>query len=68
MYGPSPELFDKFTKRTLTADDWAALRLPRHALHAAKLSLTHPKTLAPVSFESPLPDDLIAFLKNGSEF
>ncbi len=33
MYGPNPEYFDRFTKKTLDAEAWAMLRLPRHALH-----------------------------------
>jgi 23S rRNA pseudouridine1911/1915/1917 synthase len=35
-------------------------RLSRQALHAASLSLVHPRTGAPLSFTSPLPDDLRA--------
>jgi 23S rRNA pseudouridine1911/1915/1917 synthase len=49
---------------------WKALRdperralfasLPRLALHAAKLTLTHPVTGKPLSFSAPLPDDVAA--------
>jgi len=35
----------------------AAVTLGRHALHAARLSLPHPATRAPLTFESPLPPD-----------
>jgi 23S rRNA pseudouridine1911/1915/1917 synthase len=35
---------------------------PRMALHATKLGLAHPRTGAPLSFESPWPDDLKAWL------
>jgi 23S rRNA pseudouridine1911/1915/1917 synthase len=38
-----------------TADD---LVLKRHALHARRLELRHPKTDEPLCFEAPLPDDL----------
>ncbi|MDO8583002.1 MAG: RluA family pseudouridine synthase [bacterium] len=37
--------------------------LPRVFLHAAKISFNHPKTNAPLSLESPLPEDLDGFLK-----
>ena len=36
--------------------------LPRHFLHAAKISLNHPKTGEKIAFESPLPADLANFL------
>lgn len=36
--------------------------LQRPALHAARLAFTHPKTGARLSFESPLPDDLMTLL------
>jgi 23S rRNA pseudouridine1911/1915/1917 synthase len=37
-------------------------RPPRMALHAAVLGFAHPRTGAPLRFESPLPDDLAAWL------
>jgi 23S rRNA pseudouridine1911/1915/1917 synthase len=61
MYGADPGYFDRFTKHCLEPEAWAKLRLPRHALHAAKISFDHPGTRAKVSFESPLPQDLLAF-------
>ncbi len=36
--------------------------LPRVFLHASKISFTHPETNKPLSFESPLPEDLKRFL------
>lgn len=38
-------------------------RAPRLALHAAILGFTHPATKERVRFESPLPDDLAAYLE-----
>jgi 23S rRNA pseudouridine1911/1915/1917 synthase len=38
-------------------------RLPRHALHAARLIFPHPATRQAVMVESPLPDDLLAYMK-----
>jgi 23S rRNA-/tRNA-specific pseudouridylate synthase len=37
--------------------------LPRHALHAARLSFPHPETKEMITVESPLPDDLSDYLK-----
>jgi 23S rRNA pseudouridine1911/1915/1917 synthase len=61
IYGPDELIFDRFTRRALTEEDRALLRLPRHALHAWRLALPHPRTREPVSLEVPLPDDLRAF-------
>lgn len=62
MYGPDENYFDRFTKHTLEAEAWDRLRLPRHALHAARISFAHPGTGAPLVFDAPLPADLAAFL------
>jgi 23S rRNA pseudouridine1911/1915/1917 synthase len=61
IYGPDPGYFDRFSKRCLEPEAWARLRLPRHALHAARLAFPHPATGAPLVFESPLPPDLFDF-------
>ena len=61
IYGPDPGYFDRFSKRCLEPEAWARLRLPRHALHAARLAFPHPATGAPLAFESPLPPDLSDF-------
>ena len=62
MYGPDPDYFDRFTKKTLDEAAWARLRLPRHALHAAALSFVHPGTKVAVRFEAPLANDLQQFV------
>jgi 23S rRNA pseudouridine1911/1915/1917 synthase len=41
----------------------ASLRPPRMALHARLLAFDHPRTGEPMRFESPLPDDLSAWLE-----
>ncbi len=61
IYGPDELIFDRFTRRELTDDDRALLRLARHALHAWRLELPHPATREPVRLEAPLPEDLRAF-------
>lgn len=37
----------------------SSLKAPRQMLHAAKLSFTHPGSKEPVSFEAPLPQDIV---------
>ncbi len=61
IYGPDEMIFDRFTRREMTDGDRARLRLPRHALHAWRLELPHPRTREPVSLEAGLPPDLRAF-------
>ena len=61
IYGPDEAIFDRFTRREMTAADQERLRLPRHALHAWRLELPHPETRTPLLLEAPLPDDLRAF-------
>lgn len=62
MYGPDQGYFDRFSKHCLEPEAWEKLRLPRHALHAARIRFPHPVTRAEVEFESPLPQDLREFL------
>jgi 23S rRNA pseudouridine1911/1915/1917 synthase len=52
-----------FERETLSAERWAALIHPRHALHAAALTFEHPVTGKPISVESELPRDLSDFLR-----
>lgn len=56
-------VFLRFIDKALTDEDRAMLRLPRHALHAAGLSLRHPTTGETMTFESPLPSELTEFLE-----
>ncbi len=61
IYGPDETIFDRFTRRELTDDDRARLRLPRQALHAWRLALPHPRTGDEIALEAPLADDLRVF-------
>jgi 23S rRNA pseudouridine1911/1915/1917 synthase len=61
IYGPDEGYFDRFSRRCLEPEAWERLRLPRHALHAARLTLPHPGTGQAISFESELPADLREF-------
>jgi 23S rRNA pseudouridine1911/1915/1917 synthase len=70
LYGPSEDIFLRLAEsggspapegefdELVTAQERAALRLSRQALHAATLSFAHPQTKAALHFESPLPRDI----------
>ena len=62
IYGPDEGYFDRFSKHCLEPEAWERLRLPRHALHAARIVFDHPGTGEALAFESPLPEDLAGFL------
>ncbi|GAC1352956.1 MAG: hypothetical protein NVS3B20_11550 [Polyangiales bacterium] len=61
LYGPDDELFGRGADFTLTAADLEQLELPRHALHAHRLSLPHPHREGRIEIVSPLPADLQTF-------
>ncbi len=61
LYGHDESAFARAADGELTAEDLELLEIPRHALHAAALSLAHPITGAPLSIEAPLPADMRAF-------
>jgi 23S rRNA pseudouridine1911/1915/1917 synthase len=63
LYGPDETCFARGADGELTEADLTMLELPRHALHAARLSLAHPMTGAPLVMEAPLPADLRDFWK-----
>ena len=58
LYGPDDGLFAKAIDGELTAEEAALLELPRHALHAWQLELTHPMTGEPLLIEASLPREL----------
>lgn len=61
LYGHDESAFARAADGELTAIDLELLEIPRHALHAAALSLAHPITGAPLAIEAPLPEDMRAF-------
>ena len=61
IYGSDEMIFDRFTRREMSDADHARLRLPRHALHAWRLTLPHPETGERLSLEAALPPDLQGF-------
>ncbi len=61
LYGPDDTMFARSADGKLTDEDRALLELPRHALHAAKLSLRHPISGEDLVLEAPLPTDMADF-------
>ncbi len=64
LYQAGEQAFMDYCDGGLT-DELLALfdGLPRHALHAARLIFPHPVSRQPITVESPLPEDLVAYLK-----
>lgn len=64
LYGPgAQDLFFEVIEHGMTEASRAALGHHRHALHAHRLELDHPRTGERCAFESPLPDDLVELLR-----
>ncbi len=64
LYRASERQFMAFCDGGLTPELLAAFDgLPRHALHAHRLTFPHPRTGAPITVESPLPADLVAYVE-----
>lgn len=62
LYGVEEQLFLRFQEDRLSEADHALLRLPRQALHAASLRLTHPASGRELEFSAPLPLALSALM------
>lgn len=58
MYGPDPGLFLEYIESGPDPEILARAGAPRHFLHAASVSLSHPLTGDPLTVESPLPQDM----------
>ena len=63
LYGASEALFMRACEEGVTDELLACFDgLPRHALHAHRLSFPHPVTKQTVTVESPLPADITAYI------
>ncbi|HXI60014.1 MAG TPA: RluA family pseudouridine synthase [Polyangia bacterium] len=63
LYGASERLFMRSCDEGLTAELLAEFDgLPRHALHAHRLTFPHPTTRQSMTIESPLPRDLVDYM------
>ena len=67
LYGLDEDLFLAYYEDRLNARALAELRLPRQALHAARIRIRHPAKDRPLEVRSPLPDDLEQFLEENPE-
>jgi 23S rRNA pseudouridine1911/1915/1917 synthase len=63
VYGLDEEFFLAYYEERLDAELLRRLILPRQALHAARLVVTHPKKKTPLEVEAPLPADLREFVE-----
>ena len=64
LYGGGEEAFMDYCDHGLTPELLGRFDgLPRHALHAARLTFPHPRTREPVTVESPLPADLARYME-----
>lgn len=61
LYGPDPQWYLRQISQGWTPEAAAALLLPRHALHSARLGLTLPDQ-APLEWQAPLPPEWHPFL------
>jgi 23S rRNA pseudouridine1911/1915/1917 synthase len=59
IYGPDERLYLEFIEQGVTDEMLGKLVLPRHALHAARVTLRQPT----VSFEAPVPEDMATFIE-----
>lgn len=68
IYGVDDTLFLRFREDKLSDSDWERLRMKRQALHAAELTLLHPRHQEPVTYNAPLPDDMNGLLKGSASY
>ncbi|MDT8391187.1 MAG: RluA family pseudouridine synthase [Lentisphaeria bacterium] len=64
IYGVDETVFLRFIDGGQTAADKISTRLPRQALHAARLVMRHPVTGCLSEWRAPLPDDMLTLIKN----
>ncbi|HUK83683.1 MAG TPA: RluA family pseudouridine synthase [Verrucomicrobiae bacterium] len=62
IYGLDETLYLLFIEQGMTDELLERLLLPRHALHAAQVTLRHPQAQQECFFEAPLPDDMETFI------
>ncbi len=62
IYGRDERIFIRFTQNQVTTEDWAKLRLTRHALHASEMEFPHPLKKKNMKLFSPIPVDMRNFV------
>jgi 23S rRNA pseudouridine1911/1915/1917 synthase len=63
IYGSDETLYLQFIEKGVTNEMLDKLLLPRHALHAERVSFRHPTAQQTCTFEAPLPEDMETFIK-----
>ncbi len=63
IYGPNEQWYLKFIEDGVTEEMLTQLLLPRHALHAAAVTLTQPTTQQRCRWEASLPADMRRFIE-----
>jgi len=59
LYTHGDDAFIRFCDEGLVPDLATKFVLPRHALHAARVTFPHPASLAPITADAPLPADMM---------
>lgn len=67
IYGVPPAILRESLRDAASPRVAAHLLLPRHALHAARVTLLHPTSRSLLEIEAPLPADMAAFIESGRE-
>jgi 23S rRNA pseudouridine1911/1915/1917 synthase len=63
IYGPDERLYLEFIEKGVTKEMLEKLLMPRHALHAAAVTVRHPSSQERVCFRAPLPADMGQFIE-----
>ena len=63
VYGPDERLYLEFIENGVTPAMLEKLLLPRHALHAAAVTVRLPSTQERVTFRAALPADMARFIE-----
>jgi 23S rRNA pseudouridine1911/1915/1917 synthase len=66
LYAHGDDAFREFCDKGLSDEMLKDFLLPRHALHAARIELPHPRTSLKMVVESPMPEDMADFLAHHS--
>jgi 23S rRNA pseudouridine1911/1915/1917 synthase len=66
IYGSDETLYLQFIEKGVTNEMLEKLLLPRHALHAERVTFCHPTTQQVCMFEAPLPEDMKTFITERS--
>jgi 23S rRNA pseudouridine1911/1915/1917 synthase len=63
VYGPDERWYLEFIKKGVTDEMLRCLLMPRHALHAAAVTVRHPTSQEQVTWHAELPEDMKRFIE-----